>query len=95
MDDGGPNVPDGRPFPPYRLSSSVGGAVGAEPGEDPRAGRIARRSPPGRVVFSGTAEPDVRYLPFATPSDVRTIARSGRRMRSSSSTRADFRPGTR
>ncbi len=73
----GQRLPDGRPFPPYRLSSSFGGGVGTEPGEDPRGGRIARRSPPGRVVFSGTADPNVRYLTFATPSDVRTIAPSG------------------
>ncbi len=69
--------PDGRTLPPYSLSTSSGGNVGAEPGEDPRTGRIARRSLPGRIVFSGTAEPDVRHLTFATPSDVRTIAPSG------------------
>ena len=73
----GQRLPDGRSFPPYRMSSSFGGNVGAEPGEDPRTGRVARRSPPGRVVFSGTAEPNVRSLTFATPSDVRTIAPGG------------------
>lgn len=73
----GARLPDGRPLPPFSLSTSWGGGIGAEPGEDPRAGRIARRSLPGRVVFSGTAEPNVRYLTFATPSDVRTIAPSG------------------
>jgi hypothetical protein len=68
---------DGRTLPPFRLGSSFGGTVGAEPGEDPRAGRVARRSPPGRVIYSGTADANVRTLTFATPSDVRTIAPSG------------------
>lgn len=74
----GARRPGGRtPPPPYSLMTSSGGAIGMEPGEDPRAGRIARRSPGGRVVFSGTTDPDVRTLTFATPSDVRTIAPSG------------------
>ena len=60
-----------------RPGSSFGGGLGAEPGEDPRAGRVARRSPAGLIVYSGTADPDVRYLTFATPSDVRTLAPSG------------------
>ncbi|MEY2517221.1 MAG: hypothetical protein QOJ89_4579 [bacterium] len=73
----GQRLPDGRSLPPFQLGSSFGGGLGAEPGEDPRAGRIARRSAPGLVVYSGTADADVRYLTFATPSDVRTIAPSG------------------
>lgn len=69
--------PDGRSMPPFRMGSSYGGGLGGELGEDPGLGRIARRSPPGRIVYSGTADADVRYLTFATPSDVRTIAPSG------------------
>lgn len=68
---------NGRSLPPYRLGSTFGGTVGAEPGEDPRTGRVARRSAPGRVIYSGTADANVRTLTFATPSDVRTIAPSG------------------
>lgn len=73
----GQRLPDGRTPPPYSLGASFGGTAGLEPGEDPRTGRIARRSPPGRVIYSGTAEANVRTLTFATPSDVRTIAPSG------------------
>ena len=69
--------PSGRSRTPFALGSSFGGGLGAEPGEDPRAGRVARRSPAGLIVYSGTADPDVRYLTFATPSDVRTLAPSG------------------
>ena len=73
----GQRLPDGRTLPPFALGSSFGGGFGVELGEDPNAGRIARRSPRGLVVYSGTADADVRYLTFATPSDVRTIAPSG------------------
>ncbi|HEX4364832.1 MAG TPA: hypothetical protein VHZ75_09815 [Solirubrobacteraceae bacterium] len=67
-------LPRGHTLPPYSLGSSFGGGIGVEPGEDPRDGSVARRTAPGRVVYSGTADADVRYLTFATPSDVRTIA---------------------
>jgi hypothetical protein len=70
-------LPDGRTRPPFFLQSAYGGGMGRELGEDPRAGRIARRSPPGRIIYSGTTDHDVRYLTFATPSDVRTIKPSG------------------
>ncbi len=73
----GQRLPGGRSQPPFSLGRSYGGGLGAEHGEDPRAGRVARRSLPGLVVYSGTADPDVRYLTFATPSDVRTLAPSG------------------
>ena len=49
----GQRRPDGRPFPPYRLSSSFGGAVGAEPGAcvpHPLLGRI----PTGDTVLTTT-----------------------------------------
>jgi hypothetical protein len=42
-----------------------------------RAGAVARRSLPDRVVDSGIADRDVRDLTFATPNDVRTIAPTG------------------
>jgi hypothetical protein len=70
-------LPDGRTPPPFSLGMSFGGGLGTELGEDPGAGRVARRSPPGLVIYSGTADRSVRYLTFATPSDVRTIAPSG------------------
>lgn len=73
----GQRLPGGRTLPPFSLGSSYGGGLGAEPGEDPGAGRVARRSPPGRVIYSGTADRGVRYLTFATPSDVRTIKPTG------------------
>jgi hypothetical protein len=74
----GARLPDGRTPPPYRMRWSLGGGgLGVEAGEDPAPGRVARRTLPGRVVFSGTADRGVKSLTFASPSDVRTIAPSG------------------
>lgn len=70
-------MPDGRTPPPFEFRASSASGLGGELGEDPRAGRIARRTAAGLILYSGTADPDVRYLTFATPSDVRTIEPSG------------------
>ena len=67
----------GAGAPPYALGSALLAGVGGFPGADPEAGRVARRLPRGRVAYSGTADRDVRYLTFASPSDVRTIAPTG------------------
>jgi hypothetical protein len=71
----GAPAPVGR-RPPFTLEIAIGGRAEL-PGADPAAGRVARRSLPGRVTYSGIADADVRHLTFATPSDVRTIAPTG------------------
>jgi hypothetical protein len=70
-------LPDGRTPPPWTLSSSIGGGATREPGQDPASGRIARRTPPGRVIIAGTADADVANLTIASPADVRTVVPSG------------------
>jgi hypothetical protein len=77
----GPNrprrLPNGRTLPPWTLSSSGGGVIDAEPGHDPASGRVARRTPPGRVIIAGTAEPEVASITIASPADVRTVVPAG------------------
>jgi hypothetical protein len=70
-------LPDGRTPPPWTLGTTNGGGVVREPGADPASGRIARRTPAGRVIVAGTADPDVASLTIASPADVRTIVPTG------------------
>jgi hypothetical protein len=69
-------LPDGRTVPPWTLSSTGSSPV-REPGQDPATGRVARRTPAGRVIIAGTADPDVASLTITSPSDVRTVTPSG------------------
>jgi hypothetical protein len=71
-------MPDGRMPPPWTLGSSGSSPV-REPGADPAAGRIARRTAPGRVILAGAADADVASLTIASPADVRTVVPAGPR----------------
>jgi hypothetical protein len=53
-----------------------GGGLG-EPGSDPQAGRIARRTQPGTTIVTGRAAPDVIAVTLETPRDVRTLVPGG------------------
>lgn len=46
---------------------------GASQGQDVEAGRIQRRSLPGRTILTGTAHPSVRVLEVITSRDQRTL----------------------
>jgi hypothetical protein len=72
----GRRLPDGRTLPPWTLSGT-GSSPTREPGQDPATGRVARRTPAGRVTIAGTADADVASLTISSPADVRTIVPSG------------------
>ncbi len=74
---GGPNSTPSRRRP-LALSYGYGGGLAGEPGQDPLAGRVARRTLRGLSSYVGRAHPDVVRITIATPRDVRTLLPSRR-----------------
>ena len=62
---------------PVDVGSAYSGSFG-EPGDDPLAGRVARRTLRGISEYQGLARRDVTAITVASPRDVRTIVPSRR-----------------
>jgi hypothetical protein len=67
---------DAKLFATYPVQWGFGDG-GDDPGSDPDAGRIARRTQRGVTIFTGRAAPDVVAVTLETPRDVRTLIPGG------------------